>query len=142
MQEIGTKKSIRVDTTRWARWSTGNCARNWNLTNKWYMHNPEYVLENETHKIRWDFEIQKDHLILARRPVLVSDSKKTCWIVDFAVPADHKIKIKENEERDEYLYLVRKLKSCGTWRWSWYQMQLAHFDRSPKEWWRDWKIWN
>ena len=27
-------------------------------TNKWYMHNPESVLENETHKLRWDFEIQ------------------------------------------------------------------------------------
>ena len=23
-------------------------------TNKWYMHNPESVLENETHKILWD----------------------------------------------------------------------------------------
>ena len=26
-------------------------------TNKWYMHNSEYVLENETHKPLWDFEI-------------------------------------------------------------------------------------
>ena len=36
-------------------------------TNKWYMHNPESFLENETHKIFWDFEIQTDPLILARR---------------------------------------------------------------------------
>ena len=27
----------------------------------------KYVLENETYKILWDFEIQIDHLILARR---------------------------------------------------------------------------
>ena len=35
------------------------------LMNKWYMHNPISVLENETHKLLWDFEIQTDHLILA-----------------------------------------------------------------------------
>ena len=40
-------------------------------TNNWYVHNPESVLENETHKILWDFEIQTVHLILARRPNLV-----------------------------------------------------------------------
>ena len=36
-------------------------------TNKWYIHNPESILENETHEILCDFEIQTDHLILARR---------------------------------------------------------------------------
>ena len=40
-------------------------------TNKWYMHNPASVLENETHKLCWDFEIQTDHLISARRPDLI-----------------------------------------------------------------------
>ena len=34
--------------------------------NKWYMHNPESTLENEMHKILWDFVIQTDHLISAR----------------------------------------------------------------------------
>ena len=38
-------------------------------TNKWYMHNPTAVLENETHKLLLDFSV-KDHLISARRPVL------------------------------------------------------------------------
>ena len=28
---------------------------------------PESVLENKTHRILWDFVIQTDHLILARR---------------------------------------------------------------------------
>ena len=40
------------------------------------MHNPESVLENETHIILWDFEIQIDHLISARRPDLVIVKKK------------------------------------------------------------------
>ena len=26
------RKSTRLDTTGWARWPTGNCVRNWNLT--------------------------------------------------------------------------------------------------------------
>ena len=45
-------------------------------TNKWYMHNPESVLENETHKLLSDFEIQTDHLISARRLDLVIEKTK------------------------------------------------------------------
>ena len=40
-------------------------------TNKGYMHNLESVLENETHKHLWDFEIKTDHLMSARQPDLV-----------------------------------------------------------------------
>ena len=40
------------------------------------MHNLESVLENETHKILWDYKIQTDHLISARRPDLVIVNKK------------------------------------------------------------------
>ena len=40
------------------------------------MHNAETVQENKTHKILWDFEIQKYHLISARRPDLVTVKKK------------------------------------------------------------------
>ena len=36
--------------------------------------------------------------------------KKICKIVDFAVPADHRIKLKEYEKRDKYLDLARELK--------------------------------
>ena len=34
------------------------------------MHKPESILENEMHKTFWDFEIQTDHWIQARRPDL------------------------------------------------------------------------
>ena len=44
--------------------------------NKWYMHNPESILENEAHKILFDFVIQTDHLISARRPNLPIVKKK------------------------------------------------------------------
>ena len=29
--------------------------------NKWYKHCPEFILENETHKLHWNFEIQTDN---------------------------------------------------------------------------------
>ena len=34
--------------------------------NKRYMNNLESILENEIHKLLWDFDIQTDHLILTR----------------------------------------------------------------------------
>ena len=40
--------------------------------------------------------------------------KKTCKIFDFAVPADHRIKLKECKKGDKYLDLARKLKKTGT----------------------------
>ena len=65
------------------------------------MHNPESVLENETHKLLWDFKIQTDHLISIRRPnlIIINKKKRTYKIVDFAVPADHRVKPKENEKK-------------------------------------------
>ena len=77
------------------------------------MQNPTPVLENDTHKLLWDFNIQTDHLIPARRPDLIIINKKKkrfCKIVDFAVPADHGINLKECEKKDKYLDFVRELK--------------------------------
>ena len=78
------------------------------------MHNPASVLENDTHKLIWDFDIQTDHLISARRPDLIiinTKKMKICKIVDFAVPADHRIKLKECKKRDKYLDLAIELKN-------------------------------
>ena len=36
--------------------------------------------------------------------------------MDFAVPVDHRVKIKENENRDEYVDLTRKLKKLWNMR--------------------------
>ena len=81
-------------------------------TNKLYMHKPVPVLENDTHKLLWDFDIQTDHLISARRPdlIIINKKRKICKIVDFAVLADHRIKLKEYKKRDKYLDLALELK--------------------------------
>ena len=79
------------------------------------MHNPAPVLENDAHKLLWDFYIQTDHLISASRPdqIIINNNKKKkriCKIVDFTVPADHGIKLKECEKRNKYLDHARELK--------------------------------
>ena len=42
------------------------------------MHNPAPVLENDTQRLLWDFDIQMDHLISTRRPdpMIINKKKK------------------------------------------------------------------
>ena len=40
------------------------------------MHNPASVLESDTHKLQWDFDIHTDHLISTRRPDLIIIKEK------------------------------------------------------------------
>ena len=81
-------------------------------TNKWYIHNPTSVLENDTHILLWNFEIQTDPQISAQRLdfIIINKKRRTCKIVNFAVKADHRIKVKECEKKDKYLDLGRELK--------------------------------
>ena len=70
------------------------------------MHKPEFVLENEMHKILLDFDIQTDHLISARRLDLVIMNKKKRekrnvaldWILPFQLITKWKWK-KEKKDR-------------------------------------------
>ena len=41
---------------------------------------------------------------------MINKKERTCRIVDFTVPADHRIKLKESKKKDKYLYLTRELK--------------------------------
>ena len=57
------------------------------MNNRMYMHNPAPVLENATHELQWDFNIQTDHLIPARRPDLIIINKKTLIYKRNLIPA-------------------------------------------------------
>ena len=53
------------------------------------------------------------YIISARRPDLIIIKKKkkeNLQIVDFAISADHRIKLKECEKKDKYLDLARELR--------------------------------
>ena len=47
-------------------------------TNIWYMHNQGPVLENDTHKLLWNVDIETDHLISARGSnlILINNKKR------------------------------------------------------------------
>ena len=73
---------------------------------KWYIHNPTPALENESHKLLWDFEIQTDHLISTSPLDLVVVKK----ILKFTVLANDRVKLTESEMKDKYLDLAREMK--------------------------------
>ena len=73
-------------------------------TEKWYDHRAEPVTENENVKLLWDFNIQTDKIIEARRPDLILENKETkeCQIIDIAIPGDTRVIKKEEEKIEKY----------------------------------------
>ena len=58
----------------------------------------------------WDFSIQTDHVIEARRPdlVVVDKKERICKIIDFAVPGDSSIEEKEKDKIEKHQDLGRE----------------------------------
>ena len=90
-------------------------------TNKWYMPNPESVLENEKnyHEF-WDTN-RSPNLGQTTRPIWQERERKrekgrTWRTVDFTVPVDDRMKTIENKKRDKYLELARELKKLWNMR--------------------------
>ena len=92
------------------------------------MNNTKSVLENEMDKLLWDFDANRSpNLGQTTRP---SDrqQKRTYRIVDFAVIADPRVKLKKSEKKDKYQDAARELKksmehehnsdtNCGWYTW-------------------------
>ena len=102
------------------------------------MHKRESVLENVTHKILSDSEVQTHHLIPVRRPDLVIINKKnvTLTYYGFAVQANNRVKIREKEKRDKYRDFARK--PSKFWNMSANaikkKMYQACLEQSPEAW--------
>ena len=47
---------------------------------------------------------------LANTQALINKRKRICKIVDFAVPADHRINLKESEKKNKYIDFAKELK--------------------------------
>ena len=69
-------------------------------TEKRYDLRAEPVMENEHVKLLWDFNVQTDRTIEARRPDLIQIDKiiEECKIIDVAVPGDTRVGKKEEEK--------------------------------------------
>ena len=69
-------------------------------------------------------------IIIIQNLIIINKKKRICKILNFAVPADHWINLKEYEKNDKYLDIARKLKkNCGTWRWQLYQLWFVLLDQ-------------
>ena len=108
---------------------------NFEAGDKWYEHEPESVLESEDYKILWDFSIQTDHVIEARRPdlVVVDKKRRTCKIIDFAVPGDSRIEEKEKEKIEKYQDLRRELQKIWNVRVKIIPLVVGSLGAIPKQ---------
>ena len=72
------------------------------------MHNPTSVLENDT-QIPLEFWHTNGSPNIGQksRPYTNKQKKRTFKIVDFAVMANHRVKLKESGNNDEYLDIAR-----------------------------------
>ena len=55
--QISAKRALQDETLRSGEGDQRELYKKFKFdqTNKWYMQNPEFILENETHKILWVF---------------------------------------------------------------------------------------
>ena len=79
---------------------------------KWYDHEPQVICENEEYKALWDFSIQADDIMEARRPDIIIVEKKSnkFQIINFAVPYDTRVDEKEKEKIQKCQDLAKELK--------------------------------
>ena len=69
----------------------------------WHEQKPERVLESENIKILWDFTVQCDRKIEARRPdiVFIDKKEREVIIIDVPIPGDGRVKDKELEKLEK-----------------------------------------
>ena len=103
------------NVTRYIHWQLcGKCGLE--RANNWYEQKPERVVESENSKILWDFTIQCDRKIEARRPDIdfIDKKEREVVIIDVAIPGDDRVKDKELEKVEKYQLLKDEIEKV--WR--------------------------
>ena len=82
------------------------------VKSKWYEHQPEVVIGNDSCKILWDFTVQTEYFITARRPDMIFIDKEhhECQIIDFTIHYYTREDDNEVEKIEKYLHLTSELK--------------------------------
>ena len=83
--------------------------------NSWYGQKPEGVVESENFKILWNFTVQCDRKIEARRPdiVFIDKKEREVVIIDVAILGDDRVKDKELEKLEKYQLLKDEIASLA-----------------------------
>ena len=81
----------------------------------WYEQKPEGVVESETFKVLWDFTVQCERKIDAKRPDIVFiDKEREVVITGVAIPGDDRVEGKELEKLEKYQLLKDEI--AKVWR--------------------------
>ena len=87
-------KGRHDNVARYIHWQLcGKCGLE--RANNWYEQEPERVVESEKSTILWDFTIQCDRKIEARRPdiVFIDKKEREVVIIDVAIPGEERVKL-------------------------------------------------
>jgi len=79
-------------------------SQNIQVTEKWYDHNPETVVDNGNTTIIWDMPVHTDREIKANRPDIIIKWKdsKSCLLIDVSIPTDKNTSVKVVEKLSKY----------------------------------------
>lgn len=81
---------------------------------KWYQHVPQTVTESTDGSvvIFWNKPIHTDRKVAHNKPdiVVIERKEKKWYIIDFAVPMDHRVRVKEDIKVDTYLDLAAEVR--------------------------------
>lgn len=71
---------------------------------------PLNVVENDQTRIRWDFQIPTDKMVMAnqRDIVMVDKQQKKAAVINAAIPSDTNIRKKEHEKPEKSQWLKEK----------------------------------
>ena len=113
-QEYKTRHDNVARVVHWAL--LGKCG--FSRADKWFQHVSQTVLENHDYQLLWDYNIQTDHKIGARRPdlVVINKQEQTCQVIDIAVPEDTSVKAKEEEKLEKYQDLTKEIQKMWSVR--------------------------
>ena len=92
-------------------------------------------MENEDHKILYDFSIQTDHVIEGRRPdlVVVDKKERSCKIIGFAIPGDNGIEENEKDKIEKYQDLGRELQKIWNFKVKIIPLVVGSLGAIPKQ---------
>ena len=92
------------------------------------------MIENDRCKILWDFTVQTDHIIQARRPDMIVIDKETnkAQVIDFAIPYNSRVDSKEMEKIEKYQDLVRELNKLWDMKVVVIPIVLGALGKTPK----------
>ena len=102
---------------------------------RWHEHQPDTVTENDSCKLLWDFNVQTDHVIQARRPdvTLIDKEKSECKIIDFSIPYDSRVNAKEIEKIEKYQDLAREVQKLWNMRTKVIHIIIGALGTNPKK---------